>query len=58
LGGIIYEAPALSSTVGYFVGIGVANMKIDRPKLNIEMVLYIVALIGVILANLFLNVFA
>jgi len=57
LSGILHEVSALSPTVGYFVGIGVANMKVIRTKFNIEIILYILALIGVIFLNLFLNIF-
>lgn len=57
LSGILHEVSALSPTIGYFVGIGVANMKLIRPKFNIEMILYIFALIAVIIANFILNIF-
>lgn len=57
LSGILHEVSALGPTVGYFVGIGVANMKVIRPKFSIELILYIFALIGVIIANFVLNIF-
>lgn len=58
LTGILHEVSALAPTVGYFVGIGVANLKISRPKVNIEVILYIFALIIVIFANFFFNIFS
>jgi len=58
LTGILHEVSALSPTVGYFVAIGVANLKLNRPKINIEVILYILALIIVILLNFFLNIFS
>lgn len=56
LSGILHEVSSLGPTVGYFVGIGVANMKVIRPKFNIEIILYIFALIAVIFINFFLNI--
>lgn len=58
LTGVIHEVSALSPTVGYFVGIGVANMKSNKSGNQFEMVLYILSLIGVIILNLVLNIFS
>lgn len=58
LSGILYEVSSLGPTVGYFVGIGVANLKIIRPKFNVEIILYILGLIAVILLNFFFNILA
>lgn len=58
LSGILHEVSSLGPTVGYFVGIGVANMKVIRPKFNIEIILYIIAIIAVIFLNFFLNILA
>lgn len=57
LSGIIHELSAIVPTVGYFVGIGVANMKSKKDSFNWEMFLYISALVIVILLNIYLNVF-
>ncbi|HBB64467.1 hypothetical protein A3K02_00205 [candidate division WS6 bacterium RIFOXYD1_FULL_33_8] len=58
LTGVLHELSALSPTVGYFAGIGIANMRsIDKSK-NWEMLLYILALIIVIVVNIKLNVFS
>ncbi len=58
LSGILHEVSSLGPTVGYFVGIGVANLKIIRPKFNVEIILYILGLIAVILLNFFFNILA
>lgn len=58
LTGVVHEVSALSPTVGYFVGVGMANMKSDKRENGFEMVLYILALIGVIILNFALNIFA
>ena len=58
LSGIFHEVSALGPTVGYFIGIGVANMKVIKSKFNVEIILYILALIAVILLNFFLNILA
>ncbi|HNW23159.1 MAG TPA: hypothetical protein PKH06_00105 [Candidatus Dojkabacteria bacterium] len=58
LSGILHEVSALGPTVGYFIGIGVANMKVIKPKFNIETLLYIFVLIAVIFLNFFLNILA
>jgi len=58
LTGVIHEVSALSPTVGYFVGIGMANIKNDKKENGWEIVLYILALIGVIILNFILNIFA
>lgn len=57
LSGVIHEVSALSPTVGYFVGIGVANMQVDKKNNKWEIFLYILALIGVVILNFFLNIF-
>lgn len=58
LSGIIHEVCALAPTVGYFVGIGIANIKRDSSKNSLEYILYILALIGVIILNFVLNIFS
>lgn len=58
LTGVVHEVSALSPTVGYFVGVGMANMKSENRDKGFEMVLYILALIGVIILNFALNIFA
>ncbi len=56
LSGVLHELSALSPTVGYFVGIGVANIRGNKMNDIWEMILYIIALIAVVFLNLFLNV--
>jgi hypothetical protein len=56
LSGVMHELSALSPTVGYFVGVGVAHMKRNKMDDKWEMFLYIVALIAIVFVNLFLNV--
>ncbi len=56
LSGILHEVSALGPTIGYFVGIGVANMKVIKQRFSIEFILYIIALIIVIFLNFFLNI--
>jgi len=56
LSGVLHELSALSPTVGYFVGIGVANIRGNKMNDKWEMFLYIVALIAVVFLNLFLNI--
>jgi len=58
LTGIIHEVSALSPTVGYFVGIGMANIKSDKKENHWETLSYILALIGAIILNFVLNIFA
>ncbi|OGC44020.1 hypothetical protein A2400_02125 [candidate division WS6 bacterium RIFOXYB1_FULL_33_14] len=58
LAGIVHELSAIVPTVGYFAGVGIANIKGDKTIFNWEIILYTFALIAVILLNLFLNVFA
>ena len=58
LTGIIHEVSALSPTVGYFVGIGMANIKSAKKENPWEILLYILALIGVLTLNFVLNIFA
>ncbi len=58
LAGIVHELSAIAPTVGYFAGIGIANIKSNKTGFNWEMLLYIFALIAVIFLNLFLNIFA
>jgi len=58
LAGIIHELSAVVPTVGYFVGIGIANIKGNKTIFSLEMIIYIIALIAVIFLNLFLNIFA
>ena len=58
LTGVIHEVSALSPTVGYFVGIGMANIESNKNGKQAEMVLYIIALVGVIFLNFMLNILA
>lgn len=58
LTGVIHEVSALSPTVGYFVGIGMANIESNKNGRQAEMVLYILALIGVIFLNFMINILA
>jgi len=58
LAGIVHELSAIAPTVGYFAGIGIANMKGNKTGINWEIIIYIFALIVVIFLNLFLNIFA
>ncbi|MGI6423477.1 MAG: hypothetical protein ACOX0X_02605 [Candidatus Dojkabacteria bacterium] len=55
--GILHEVSVLAPVVGYFVGIGVANMKLDSKRKNFELFLYISILIIIILLNFKLNIF-
>ncbi|MFA5622851.1 MAG: hypothetical protein WC981_01310 [Candidatus Dojkabacteria bacterium] len=57
LSGVIHEVSVLSPVVGYFVGIGIANMKSTNKSKNWELFLYISILIAVTLLNLRLNIF-
>ncbi|MDX9739497.1 MAG: hypothetical protein RBT33_04060 [Candidatus Dojkabacteria bacterium] len=57
LSGVIHEVSVLSPVVGYFVGIGIANMKGTNRSKNWELFLYISILIAVTLLNLRLNIF-
>ncbi len=57
LSGVIHEVSVLSPVVGYFVGIGIANMKSTNKNKNWELFLYISILIAVTLFNLRLNIF-
>ena len=58
LAGLVHEALALSPMVGYFVGMGVANIDSKKEGFRWELLLYIIALIVVIFINLQLNIFA
>jgi hypothetical protein len=58
LTGVIHEVSALSPTVGYFVGIGMANIESNKNRNQFEMILYILALIGAIFLNFILNILA
>ncbi len=58
LTGVIHEVSALSPTVGYFVGIGMANMKSNKSGNRWDIILYILALIVVTILNFILNIFA
>lgn len=58
LSGVVHEVSVLSPVVGYFVCIGIANMKSTSKVRNIELFLYILILIAVMLLNLRLNIFA
>ena len=56
--GILHEVSALSPAVGYFVAIGIANMRVDNTRFNFSLILYILALIAVIVLNFILNIFS
>lgn len=59
LEGILHEVSALSPAVGYFVSVGVANMKTrSDSKFNFYFLIYILALVGVIILNFVLNIFS
>ena len=58
LTGVIHELSATVPTVGYFVGIGVANMKLNKINDNLEFILYSSVLIIIVLVNLYLNIFS
>lgn len=59
LEGILHEVSALSPAVGYFVSVGVANMKTrSDTKFNFSFLIYILALVGVIILNFVLNIFS
>lgn len=55
--GVLHEVSVLAPVVGYFVGIGVANIKGENRSKNIELLLYILILIAVVLINFRLNIF-
>ncbi len=57
LSGVIHEVSVLGPVVGYFVGIGVANIKDSTKNRNLELLLYIFILIAITLLNLRLNIF-
>lgn len=57
LSGVLHEVSVLSPVVGYFAGIGIANMKSTNKNKNWELFLYISILIAVMLLNLRLNIF-
>ena len=56
--GVLHEVSALSPAVGYFVAIGIANMRVDNTRFNFSLILYILALIAVIILNFILNIFS
>lgn len=59
LDGILHEVSALSPAVGYFVSVGVSNMKTrSDTKFNFSFLVYILALVGVIILNFVLNIFS
>lgn len=58
LGGVLHEVSALSPTVGYFVGIGVANIKRSNSNYIFEMIMYVLALIAAIVLNFAFNIFS
>lgn len=58
LSGITHEVSVLGPVVGYFVGIGVANMKSTKANKNLELLMYISILIAITLVILRINIFA
>ncbi len=58
LTGILHEVSALAPTVGYFTGIGIANMKSGSSKSNFELLLYVIALFVIVILNFAFNIFA
>lgn len=55
--GVLHEVSVLAPVVGYFVGIGVANIKVENKGKSFELFLYILILIAVVLINFRLNIF-
>lgn len=55
--GVLHEVSVLAPVVGYFVGIGVANIKVENKGKTFELLLYILILIAVVLINFRLNIF-
>jgi len=55
--GVLHEVSVLAPVVGYFVGIGVANIKVENKGKAFELFLYILILIAVVLINFRLNIF-
>ncbi len=55
--GVLHEVSVLAPVVGYFVGIGVANIKVENKGKTFELFLYILILIAVVLINFRLNIF-
>lgn len=58
LSGVVHEVSVLSPAVGYFVGIGIANMKSTDTGKGWQLILYILILIAVTGLNFFLNIFS
>jgi len=58
LSGVTHEVSVLGPVVGYFVGIGVANMKSTKANKNLELLMYISILIAITFIILRLNIFA
>lgn len=52
-----HEISVLSPVVGYFVGIGIANMKSTDTRKTLQLILYIFILIAITVINLNLNIF-
>jgi len=57
LSGITHEVSVLGPVVGYFVGIGIANMKSTNVNKNIELLMYISILIAITCIIFRLNIF-
>jgi hypothetical protein len=55
--GVLHEVSVLAPVVGYFVGIGVANIKVENKGKAFELFLYILILIAAVLINFSLNIF-
>jgi hypothetical protein len=58
LSGVVHEFSLLSPAVGYFVGIGIANMKSTDTNKGWQLTVYILILIAVTGLNFFLNIFS
>lgn len=58
LSGVVHEVSVLSPAVGYFAGIGIANMKSEQSNKNWQLLLYISILIGITLLDFILNIFS
>lgn len=58
LSGVTHEVSVLGPVVGYFVGIGIANMKSTNANKNIELLMYISILIAITFIIFRLNIFA
>jgi hypothetical protein len=58
LSGVVHEISVLSPAVGYFAGIGIANIKSTDMNKSWQLHLYVSILIGITLFNFVLNIFS